>query len=143
MEQLLAARAPYEECLSALRCTFIDRGVTNAFGYPYPDYAIDVTKDGGNDKLIDECSAKHFNFVDMLYQTQPIAQQTQEETFVRAMPTLIACLEKGGVSVPDDPTPDELKEILHEVSGAQVANPDGAVQSLVMSCMSEVGIQAH
>lgn len=119
------------------------RSVTNAFGYPYPDYAIDVTKDGGNDALIEECSAKHFNFVDVLYQTQPIAQQTQEENFVKAMPTLVACLERGGVSVPQDPTPDELKDILNDVSGAQAANPDGTVDNLVMSCMNEAGIQAY
>ena len=119
------------------------RSVTNAFGYPYPDYAIDVTKDGGNDALIEECSAKHFNFVDVLYQTQPIAQQNQEENFVKAMPTLVACLERGGVSVPQDPTPDELKDILNDVSEAQAANPDGTVDNLVMSCMNEAEIQAY
>jgi len=144
MEQLLAARAPYAECLNAIGYTLEELGVTDAHGFPYPDYRVGVPSEGENDALMSECERIHYFYIDMLYQIQPASVQAQETEFVAAMPKLIACLDDGGLPIPEDTTADELKHLMLEDLRAHIGSETDPAASpramLVSDCLTEVSI---
>jgi hypothetical protein len=142
MEELLTLRAAYAECLTAGGFELIDHGTTTDRGYPYPDYAIKVAEGAGSDTTyMDQCAVQHFQWADMLYQSQPMAVEGQDRQFDERRPQFEACLRDKGVDVPQDLTRDEFVDFLRAQAkddfAQHSADPGGGP---LIECMGEVGI---
>jgi hypothetical protein len=141
MEQLLAARDKYAECLAAVGFTLVDLGVTDTRGFPYPEYSVSTGSAPESDDASTQCENEHFFFVDYVYQTQASSREGQDSQFEAAMPALIACLTAGGLTIPSDVSADELKRLmLEDVQAAIEANPEALLDGPVHSCLDEVGL---
>lgn len=144
MERLLEARDAYAQCLEATGFSLIDMGVEVNGGVAYPMYATQVSSGDSPedstaaDNLERACMDQHFMFVDMLYQTQPIAAEASDVAFARALPQIIPCMQEAGVAVDDDATVDEVQTLLMEQMRAM--SEDAGALPAAFDCAADAGI---
>lgn len=122
VQQALAATA---ECMDANGLTFTPVEDT-VFGLPLPSYQwsapLSPPGDITHEQLLaigEDCLTRHSIYVEMLYQTQPIAIEAEEQ--VMKAP-LIACLRDQGLNVDESMTVHELTglDINHFRDGATI-----------------------
>ena len=136
--------ADYTEAVNATFECFTEAGIGHGSisgpngGDAMPIY-YQYESTGESAPVAEACIVDHSFWVERLYQERPKAVAAQEARFERAIPTLTACLEKGGYELPATPSVDEVKRALSLASseeGSGVA-PQGWS---VTDCYDEAGL---
>jgi hypothetical protein len=107
-------------------------------GFPVPGFTAgrptSMTEDQG-DASLSSCESRENFFVNMMYQTQPAADEAKWANFERVKTEFIACLQDAGLSVPGDATNDELVDLALDLAFDESSpNP--------VNCLHEVGIDS-
>jgi hypothetical protein len=137
----------YGDCLEGAGLALVNVQVIDDGGFKRFDYSVSLGTDDSMNAVADACYAKTYQWVDMLYQTQPAATQADDAKFDAALPALIACLKAGGVPVDDASPADEVKQTMMAFLREHGPQPDidwpDAEQSeyqLVGNCLQSVGL---
>lgn len=107
-------------------------------GFPVPGFIAGrpttMTQDHA-DSVLGACETRESIWVNMMYQTQPSADEAKWANFERVKPQFIACLEDAGLTVPADATNDELVQWALDLAfDDSLANP--------VNCLHENGINS-
>ncbi len=157
LEQAQLALDDYGVCLDGAGLALSGVTVIDEAGFKRLDYRIQA---GEDTTVMDACYAKTFQWVDMLYQTQPAATQAQDVAFEEALPELIACLQEGGVPIDSGAPADEVKNAMSTFFNEHMpkAGDPGATQNddgslswsenppgldVVPECLGRVGINGY
>jgi hypothetical protein len=136
LEDAQQALTAYGDCLEGAGLALAGVGVVDDAGFKRLDYSVQAGEaDSG---VMDACYAKTYQWVDMLYQTQPAATQASDAKFEAALPALIACLQAGGIPVDAASPADEVKQAMLAVLREDIpkagdpgvtVNEDGSLSS--------------
>lgn len=107
-------------------------------GFPVPGFAagrpLEMTEEQGH-AVLGACEARENFWVNMMYQTQPSADEAKWANFERVKPQFVACLEGAGLTVPLDASNDDLVALALDLAfDDSLANP--------VNCLHEVGINS-
>lgn len=102
----------YGDCLDGAGLALVGVQVIDDGGFKRFDYSVSRGTDDSSNAVADACYLKTYQWVDMLYQTQPAATEADDAAFSAALPELIACLKAGGVPVDTGSPPDEVKQAM-------------------------------
>lgn len=131
----LARRAAFAtvECFEehGLRASYME--ITRENGLTIPNYRIETPADatGEVQVIIDSCATRESHWINLLYQSQPMARQMTGEYVLGKEDELRACLEAQGASPDADADGWEL---------AMTALEDLDAYSRGTDCLTEVGI---
>jgi hypothetical protein len=145
-EDAQQALTAYGECLEGAGLALEGVQVIDDGGFKRFDYSVSLGTDDAMLAVADACYLKTFNWVDMLYQTQPAATEADDAEFSAALPELIVCLKAGGVPVDDDSPADEVKQAMSSFMRErmpQADDPDAEVDpayQVVPDCLLSVGL---
>ena len=105
----------YRDCLEGSGLALVGLKVVDDGGFKRFDYGVSLGEADvadANGAVADACYAKTYQWVDMLYQTQPAGMRAQDAKFDAALPALIACLKDVGVPVDEKSPADEVKQAM-------------------------------
>jgi hypothetical protein len=91
--------------------------------------------------IADACSITYYEFVDIVYQVQPAAQQAEADTLEAYRDEILHCLDEHGVEIDASTTNEELHaEVLALFFGYVVDDPETMRPGGEFDCLGPLGL---